>query len=377
MTAKLLMLKDHPVAEIVGFNVQILDYAHLPYSLRREDLNFDHIFHGWTESRVLSLSRSNAKKILAGFRMRQNNAYEIAALMHFATLTDCYWIKDAGEAVEWKDVDLFSSSLSKEVADTALFGKNLLFTGKIVTPESSTQGLAAKAWYKDENGQLFLYKIGRKELAAAEILQKLKISHVPYYDASGDLQKMADAEHIAKIRDARESLVKAPIITNHDRSIVTWNDYCENCEANGIDEYRLVSRLRLYHEMQVADYILGNSDRHGDNWGFFMDNDSGELRGLHPLFDHDHAFSTEKDLISQTSREPMTLKDAAFHSLRLLKKLDLQNVLLMKKPDALTNAEWQGVQERVDDLICAKDTRTETYDTIAEERPTCTDDPSR
>lgn len=45
-----------------------------------------------------------------------------------------------------------------------------------------------------------------------------------------------------------------------------------------------------YYKMQIADYVLGNEDRHGANFGFFMDNRSGKLMGLYPLMDHDHAF---------------------------------------------------------------------------------------
>ena len=53
--------------------------------------------------------------------------------------------------------------------------------------------------------------------------------------------------------------------------------------------------------MQIADYILGNEDRHGANFGFFMDNRSGKLQGLYPLMDRGHAFSEDGDISSQTS----------------------------------------------------------------------------
>lgn len=50
-----------------------------------------------------------------------------------------------------------------------------------------------------------------------------------------------------------------------------------------------------YYKVQIADYILGNEDRHGANFGFFMDNRSRKLQGLYPLMDHDHAFSEDGD----------------------------------------------------------------------------------
>ena len=81
---RLLMLKDTPVLETKGFEVRVLDFDHLPFQLRHDHVSFDHIYHGWTETRVLPIGRTNAKKILAGFGIRQNSAYAIASKMHFA-----------------------------------------------------------------------------------------------------------------------------------------------------------------------------------------------------------------------------------------------------------------------------------------------------
>lgn len=41
----------------------------------------------------------------------------------------------------------------------------------------------------------------------------------------------------------------------------------------------------------------------GQTGGFFMDNDTGKLGELYPLMDHDHGFSEEEEILSQTSEE--------------------------------------------------------------------------
>ena len=66
-----------------------------------------------------------------------------------------------------------------------------------------------------------------------------------------------------------------------------------------------------YLEMQIADYILNNNDRHEQNWGFLMENVTGKLTGLCPLFDHDHAFVNYKNVMSQTTEREMSLREAA------------------------------------------------------------------
>ena len=43
--------------------------------------------------------------------------------------------------------------------------------------------------------------------------------------------------------------------------------------------------------MNLADYLIGNSDEHPDNWGFLYDNDMN-ITGMNPLMDYDHAFES-------------------------------------------------------------------------------------
>ena len=60
----------------------------------------------------------------------------------------------------------------------------------------------------------------------------------------------------------------------------------------GISFENFVKKLdsENFYKTIIVDYLIPNSDRHGQNWGFFMDNTSGRLLGLHPLFDHNNAF---------------------------------------------------------------------------------------
>ena len=64
------------------------------------------------------------------------------------------------------------------------------------------------------------------------------------------------------------------------------------CAYHDMDEYAYVTERdpRGYYTMQIVDYILANEDRHGANFGFYMDNRTGKLLELYPLMDHDHSF---------------------------------------------------------------------------------------
>ena len=111
MNKTYIMLRNIPVLEIEDYRCKILNYGLLPISLRYPDVNYDDVMHGWTENRTMNVGRTNAKKLLAGFRLSQSNPYMIARLFHFASLSDCYWMKEADEKISWKDVSLFTNSL--------------------------------------------------------------------------------------------------------------------------------------------------------------------------------------------------------------------------------------------------------------------------
>ena len=60
-----------------------------------------------------------------------------------------------------------------------------------------------------------------------------------------------------------------------------------------------------FSNMAVIDYIIQNTDRHDQNYGFFMNNETGELECMAPLFDHNQALIAdvfEKDITDTMSQ---------------------------------------------------------------------------
>lgn len=354
MNKTYIMLKDVPVLEIEDYRCKILNYELLPISLRYPDVNYDDVMHGWTEKRTMNIGRTNAKKLLAGFRISQSNPYMIARLFHFASLSDCYWMKDAEETFTWEQVSLFENPWEKAVTSTALLGTNQTFrtlVQKVHTPEFTAQGMAAKAWIREADG-LYLYKVGKKELPASGILDALHIPHVSYIEAeNSSLEKIADRNHIDKIYKSGEKIVKCRIISSEETALVPWEDFQVYCSYHDKNEYDMVKEMDAanYYKMQIADYILGNEDRHGANFGFYMDNRSGKLQGLYPLMDHDHAFSEDEDIPSQTSEQDEILQQAAYKAMNHA-EVSFDNVLAMKKPEDLGDTQWKAVLGRCREL---------------------------
>lgn len=347
----ILMMKNIPVLETnKDGSITIYEEKLIPFSLQKEDLSYEDFFFNWLAIRPLSIGRTNAKTILNNARIPQN-PLTIAKICHGMNLSDCYWVKEREEEVTWESDNLYDQEMDPFYADTALTGKShQLSKEKFHTPELTAQGVSAKCWIREDDG-LYLYKVGRREVPASEILDILGIRHVRYEKAE-HFKEYLSKERIKKIEDAGEVIVRSKLITSKEKGILPFEEFAVWCANQDFeDEYEEAKKIdpKSYDEMQIADYILNNSDRHVGNWGFYFDIDENRLGKMYPLMDHDHAFDEEKSVLSQTW-EGKTLLEAAKIALER-QNLPVQKLLEIEKPQYLTYNEWGQVKERVKTLL--------------------------
>ena len=203
-----------------------------------------------------------------------------------------------------------------------------------------------------EGTDLYLFKVGAREVAASLILDALDIEHVQYDFVSNDelANVITDQGRLQKILKDKERIVKCKCITSERYSICTWENFRVYQAYHDVDEFEaLKPYISSVYKMNIADFVLGNSDRHEGNWGFFVDNESGEIVGLHPLMDHDHAFSLDPTLLCQPFDSEITLHDAAMEAIMKV-SVNLDAVLCMRKPECISDLQWNGVIERVTEL---------------------------
>ena len=64
------------------------------------------------------------------------------------------------------------------------------------------------------------------------------------------------------------------------------------CVNEDLDYLDKVKRLDAagYYGMNILDYLTGNTDRHMENWGLWVDNGTNEPISLHPLMDFNQCF---------------------------------------------------------------------------------------
>ena len=322
-----IMHKDCRVARIYeNGKCEVHDSLFMPYNLYFEEsddiderVNNLSNFYYWCSSRVLTLDRKYAKEILTDIGANQavtdRERAMIAASYHGLSLTDVYWIQSAGESLSFDAVNLYQHSLANAFTDVSLRGKAMTIqNAELAEPgtaagDVSVQGVAPKAWVR-ENGKIYLLKDGNEEEVEAELL-------------ASRIANCFDVNHVEYVADMFDGtkVSKCELITSEDRSIVPFEYIAIYCDNNDLDKYEFVRHKDnySYNMMNILDYLLGNTDRHWGNWGFYADNSTNELLGLYPLMDWNKAFRAYESLegdVCQTTAQRMTQREAAIQAVQ-------------------------------------------------------------
>lgn len=332
-------IKDLPILSSIPTPYEISQYM---LSIRHNDEAFD----SFLASRVLSLNRENAKKLYNAIGLPQLQdevtKAKISLICHAVSLQDNYWVRLEGAALNWSDVNLRENSLSEVVAQIALHGSSLTLTGKLTTPELTTQGTYAKAW-KREQGDLWLYKKGfrgsseaRIEVMVSNILDNCNVNHLKYVAAESE----------------DEYCCKCKCMTDENISIVSALDLYSYCNSNSLDYYSTVESLdpETIYKMWIVDYLISNSDRHGTNWGFFYNCDEMQILGCHPLFDHNNAFDRELMYnadVPYLYNSDITMRQAAHKAMQLV---DFYFYREFTREDFITDRQFQSFSQRAKEL---------------------------
>ena len=273
--------------------IEIFDEKFMPYDLYLEQeeendidtrINNLNNFYHWCASRVLSLDRKYAKEILNSIGVAQavtdkDRAY-ISLSYHCVSLTDVYWVRKAGEGISFAELNLYDNPLNEAIVEISLKGRQMTVTNQELAPDLSTKGCFPKAWIRDKQGFRLLKDGGeetvKRELLASEICQCFDIPQVKY----------------RKFVYQGQVVTESDIISSKERSMVSkmaFDIYACNHDLNTIEVCNELDPI-TYYGMNILDYLTGNTDRHPENWGFFVDNKTNDYISLYPLMDFNQCF---------------------------------------------------------------------------------------
>lgn len=313
-----LMHKDRKVIQFDFYgNIKILNKKFMPYGLYVEEkydvetcTNNSLNIINWLARRVITIDRKYSKEIYNFLNIAQNSddrtKAELSISYHSLSLTDVYWVKGIDEKTSFNKINLYDNSLSNAFVDVFLRGKGLTINkDNLDSKDISTSGQCPKAWIREKNKKLVLYKDGnasevKNEVLASKIVSCFKVDAVKY------LLDKYDNKYVSK----------CDIITSKEYSILNAFDLKIYCMNNEIDFFDYIMKLDKYnyHMMNIIDYLIGNNDRHPNNWGVMIDNKTNKILRLYSLMDFNKAFKNYKNLTGGkclTTRESMSQLEAA------------------------------------------------------------------
>jgi hypothetical protein len=315
---------DQVVAEISSIgNAVIRNETFMPYDLYLEEETANDIetminnlnnFYHWCASRVLSLDRTYAKELLNSIGAVQavtdRDRANISLSYHCVSLTDVFWVRTLDEDVSFSQLNLYDNPLNEAIIDLSLKGYQMTVTNHELAPDLSTKGCFPKTWIRDKHGFRLLKDGGaevvQKELLASKICQCFAIPQVTYrsYNYKGEIVTESD------------------IITSKKYSMVSkfaFDIYACNHDLDTLAVCRDLDPI-AYYGMNILDYLVGNTDRHPENWGFLVDNETNQYVSLYPLMDFNQSFQSYEQIDGANCQtvlpRHMTQREAAIEAVR-------------------------------------------------------------
>lgn len=361
-----LMLKNK---EILYFDlddcvVDVIRNDLLPFCLRsniRLAVNMKNSLHNiqavksYLSSRILSLSRDNAKQIYAAFQIPQldsiDNRVNICIKCKGVSIQDSYWIKEDNEVVNWDNINIRQNELS-DIIDLSLTGFSPRITTSNICPELTTKGLYRKGWVHINNSLYMLksdktndYVNTKMEVLASDMLScfQNRLESITY---------VGDIKYTQNGGKAFVSICKNFVEEKYS-FIEAWEviEYCKRRNIN-FRRYCLERWGYLFASIPVLDYIIINTDRHTQNYGFLMDNDTGMIEKIAPLFDFNCALVADyfkidaSETLSQMFNTAETLKEVAYQYLKYT-NLKFDDEMFAKLATKRRNKEYRYIFERV------------------------------
>ena len=314
-----LMCRDHEVAEFtwnhdrqaVTGKTHVFDAGHAPLmsvdpygNITRDRLSI------WFKNRGIPDFRPDAVE-----RLRAVGFPSAASLMASgfgASLSDQYWIRPAGSASTWRDVNCFENDFSEELGKLLLphdassvpsliekirGNADLLAS----SPDAALNGNLPKRW-TIEGGQRMLVKSGRSsgrfqepfnEKIASVLCSRLldEGDYVAYELEDGGFMKWTS--RCKPMTDQVTEFVPAWALlcsSKRPSDLGLHDFYVSACAAHGLDVREDVEK------MLVIDYLMANFDRHWNNFGVLIDSESREWLRAAPVFDTGEALWCDREL---------------------------------------------------------------------------------
>jgi len=280
---------------LLKFGIHRNEYKELEYSILEISESKKHLLpigmqpnpeslQGFLRNRVIPKNREFVGKILASFKLTENDTMGIIDVCKGLSLNDSYWIVEEGFQGTFAAHNLYDNKFTRTLALLAYTGYGSRSKkGFTSSPELTTNGMLKKCWRRNKNG-IFLYKGGTfgfantglepySEYYAAQIAECMGIEHIGY--------------DLSEWKDTLCSTCK--LFTDKDVSFVAIHRFVENASISSVSKFLESLKPEIFEkfcDMMVFDALIINTDRHFGNFGLLVDSHTNQILDFAPVFDN-------------------------------------------------------------------------------------------
>lgn len=258
------------------------------------NLSNNSLFH-WLDKRKAPKNRQFVEKILHSIGDTENPLYYVD-ITHALSLNDAFWVTNDLFDEKWEDFNLYQHPFNEILSQIAFTGYSKKISGVISSPEFTSNGAMKKFWSNRDDGiylikgdDVFSREDGRSqatmEFYAKQIAEKLGFNYIDY-----------DLEEFKHRNGNKEIVCKCKLFTSEDIGFVNAYDFFkandldlkEESPSNIVTQSKMakIYGLEKYQDLMIYDAIILNKDRHLGNFGYLIDNNTGEFLKPAPIFDN-------------------------------------------------------------------------------------------
>ena len=261
----------------------------------------------WWKLRAIPDSRKGIRQVLS--RLSEATSQSLMLSSYGLSLTDHYWIQPVGQELYWKDLNFYENDFTDELGDILTDSerdRSVPDGISKLSPSVSVNGDMKKKWIIRDGGR-YLLKVNPNyhsqqavnEVIAGKLHERLGWKNYVSYDMgtiyiSGrgypcSLSPMftsAETEFVSAYQIVAD--YKVP------NDVSLYEALIRQAVSLGADEKEVRAFLEY---MILTDFILTNTDRHLNNFGFLYDPRQHRLSGMAPLFDTGNSLFYDYDVI--------------------------------------------------------------------------------
>ena len=260
----------------------------------------------WWARRAIPDSRRGIQQALR--KLNENTNLTLMLNSYGLSLIDHYWLQPLGKEEYWKERNFYENDFSDQL------GSLLTDSGKVniddnlpkFSPSSSVNGEMKKKWIIDA-GIRYLMKVNANdygqqsvnELIATKLHEKLGWTNFSPYTLGrvvvddkevpcsyNPLITSTELEFVSAYQ-----LVKDVKISNNSNA---YEEIIHQAMNYGLEEQEVREQLEY---TILTDFILSNTDRHFNNFGFLYDAIEQKFVSMAPVFDTGNALFYNKEII--------------------------------------------------------------------------------